>query len=55
MLIGFSGALILDFTTGSIVSTFFYILNHTFIYPTLPSLLDFEILEISIEYILKLS
>lgn len=49
-LIGFSGPLLLDFRTGSIVSALFYVLNHNFIYPTVPVLLDFKILEISIEY-----
>lgn len=55
-LIGFSGPLILDFRTGSIVNTLFYLLNHIFIYPTIPALLDFKILETSIENnILKVS
>lgn len=55
-LIGFSGPLILDFQTGSIISTLFYMLNHNFLYPTIPVLLDFKILETSIEYnILKVS
>lgn len=49
-LIGFSGPLILDFRRGSIVSTLFYLSNHIFIYPTIPVLLDFKILETSIEY-----
>lgn len=40
----------MDFTTGSIVSMSFYLLNHTFTYPIIPVLLDFKALKTFAEY-----
>lgn len=55
-LIDFSGPLMLGFTTGAVVTTFFYSLNHSFTCLTITVFLGFKALETSIEYnILEMS